>query len=489
MPVDPGATLLDSEARHLLRRAGLGPDQRTFDLIAGGTRGAAADRLLAFKPKAFKPGGSDLQKLHDKWVKFILKSNAPLQAKLALFWHDHFSVGFTKVQSTYHMARYVAVLHLYAKANFKDFVKTMGRTAAMMEFLDTVRNEAEIPNENYARELMELFTLGVKDYATPPQNNYTQDDIVQIARAFSGWRYDDRSRSYLDDSEHDFVADFPARGPKTIFQSTGGFGGAGRDFDDQGEGAQEIDRVVDILFDHVDSTGKNTVARRTAYRLCEFLAHPNPDLTGFVDQVVADSGFDATWDIGALVRSILCHDDFYLTAAADYSATGKKSVKWPIDYVVSTLRLVKMKPKGRYYQILGGTYSSLIDHLENMGQTIADPPSVFGWDWEGGWVSSATLLARYTFARDLVAWRGGGGFRPDKLMDLGLTDPDAIIDAAAAVLGVQDHLRAEDKTALHTYLTDGGANPTLDLFDYDLRNTKLHGLFALIMQSPAYQLH
>src|SRR6185369_4781812 len=320
MPVNPGASLSQSEARHLLRRAGFGPDQRTFDAIKNLTRGAAADYLLDFKPKAFKPGGSDFQKLHDKWVKFILKSKAPLQAKLALFWHDHFSVGYAKVQSTYHMARYIATLHLYAKGNFKDFAKTMNRTAAMMEFLDTVRNDAPIPNENYGRELLELFTLGVKDYATPPQNNYTQDDIVQIARAFTGWRYDDRSRAYLDDGEHDFVADFPGRGPKTIFQSTGGFGAAGRDFDDQGEGAQEIDRVIDILFDHTDSTGKNTVARRTAYRLCEYLAHPSPNLTGFVDEVVTNAGFATTWDIGALVRSILCHDDFYLNAAADYSS-------------------------------------------------------------------------------------------------------------------------------------------------------------------------
>jgi hypothetical protein len=100
----------------------------------------------------------------------------------------------------------------------------------------------------------------------------------------------------------------------------------------------EIDRVVDILFDHDGLDGKNTVARRTAYRLCEFLAHASPDLTNFVDQVVTDSGFATTWDIAALVRSILCHDDFYLTAAADYSAAGRKSVKWPIDYVaVSTL--------------------------------------------------------------------------------------------------------------------------------------------------------
>src|SRR5438477_12507642 len=103
MPVNPSAPLSPAEARHLLRRAGFGPDQRTFDLINGVTRGEAADRLLDFKPKAFKPGGTEFQKIHDKWVKFILKSKAPLQAKLALFWHDHFSVGNTKVQSTYHM--------------------------------------------------------------------------------------------------------------------------------------------------------------------------------------------------------------------------------------------------------------------------------------------------------------------------------------------------------------------------------------------------
>src|SRR5262245_12200118 len=157
MPVNPGASLSQSEARHLLRRAGFGPDQRTFDLVKNLSRGAAADYLLNFKPKSFKPGCGEFQTMHDKWVKFILKSKAPLQAKLALFWHDHFSVGFTKVQSTYLMARYIAVLHVYAKGNFKDFVKSMNRTPAMMEFLDTVRNDAGIPNENYGRELLELL--------------------------------------------------------------------------------------------------------------------------------------------------------------------------------------------------------------------------------------------------------------------------------------------------------------------------------------------
>jgi len=125
-----------------------------------------------------------------------------------------------------------------------------------------------------------------------------------------------------------------------------------------------------------------------------------------------------------------------------------------------------------------------------MGQTIGDPPSVFGWDWESGWVSSATLLARYNFARDVTSARdGGGAFRPDRFVSLTLTDPDDIIDAVAAVLGAQDHLTTSDKTALHAYLTDNGTNPTLNLNDFDTRNKKLNGLFALIMESPAYQLH
>jgi hypothetical protein len=275
-----------------------------------------------------------------------------------------------------------------------------------------------------------------------------------------------------------------------IFKTTGGFGPGGRAFDDQGEGPQEIDRVIDIILEHRDSQGKNTVARRTAYRLCQYLAHDKPSVTGFVDRVVDDSGFDTNWDIAALVRSILCHDDFYLTAGNDYSANGKKSVKWPIDFVVSTMRLLEMKPKGKYFQILGGSYRSMLDHLNNMGQVIGDPPSVFGWDWESAWVSSATMLARYNFARDVVSARdGSGGFRPDKLMDIGLTDPGDILDAAAEVLGLQDHLTASEKAVLIDYLTDNGARPSLDLTVYGTRNIKLHGLFALLMQSPAYQLH
>jgi uncharacterized protein (DUF1800 family) len=493
MPVNPGAALTDAHRRHLLRRAGLGPSPKEMQALAkADTRGQAADALLDFPAKPFKPGGKDFDRMHNKWFKFMQKTKYPLHSKLVLFWHDHFATGFSKVNDTKLMGEHIRLLHTYAKGDFRTFLKEMNRNPAMMEWLDTVRNEKAIPNENYGRELKELFTLGVNDLAPTPQPNYTQDDIVQVARAFTGWRYDSRNGdAYLAESEHDRNDEYLAeRGPKVIFKTTGGFGSGGRAFDDQGEGAQEIDRVIDIILEHRDSQGKNTVARRTAHRLCQFLAHENPSVTGFVDQVVTDSGFASSWDIGALVRSILCHDDFYLTAGADYSASGKKSVKWPIDFVVSTLRLLEMKPKGKYFQIFGGSYRSMLDHLTSMGQVIGDPPSVFGWNWESAWVSSGAMLARYNFARDVVSARdGSGGFRPDKLMDIGLTDPGDILDAAVETLGLQDHLSAAEKTILIDYLTDGGASSSLDLADYDTRNVKLHGLFALLMQSPAYQLH
>ena len=114
---------------------------------------------------------------------------------------------------------------------------------------------------------------------------------------------------------------------------------------------------------------------------------------------------------------------------------------------------------------------------------------MFGWDWESGWISSSTLLARYVFARDIIAARDSGRFKPEKLIEKDLTDPGAIADAVTDVLGVTDQFTAAERDELIVYLTDNGAVTELDLDDVDVRNTKLHGLFALVMQSPQYQLH
>ncbi len=105
MPVNPGAALTDADRRHLLRRAGFGPSPKDMQALSrASTRGQAADQLLGFPAKPFKPGGRDFDALHNKWVSGLLKTRFPLQAKLALFWHDHFATGFSKVNDTRLMA-------------------------------------------------------------------------------------------------------------------------------------------------------------------------------------------------------------------------------------------------------------------------------------------------------------------------------------------------------------------------------------------------
>jgi uncharacterized protein (DUF1800 family) len=486
---DQNTILNEAEVRHVLKRTIFGPSAKDWKKarnLPGLTRGDAADYVLGLKRKTLKLKGNGLEDLHNSWVKHLTKGKTPFLDKLVLFWHDHFSVAASAVNNTDATVQHMRNHYDLALGNFKDYVKAINKDPAMMIFLNTLQNNKDIPNENYGRELCELFTLGVFDLNGVA--NYLQDDIVQISRAFTGWRLDD-GVAYLRASQHDTEAEFPARGPKALFDNAHGFGVGGASFTTGGEGENEIDEVIDILFAHLDSDGENTVARRTAFRLLEFFAYAAPDKT-IVDEVLTASNFATTWDIQALVRAIFVHDVFFETMAEPpFSAATKKSVKWPIDYAISTLRIIKMKPKKRWLVIPGGSWSTMFTHLSNMGQIIGDPPSVFGWNWEAGWISSSTLLARYTFARDIVAAREGGRFRPDKLIDTDLTDPNEIADAVLAALGVAGQFTTAEHDELIDYLTDNGVNLSLDLDDDDTRNIKLHGVFAMVMQSPAYQLH
>jgi uncharacterized protein (DUF1800 family) len=405
-----------------------------------------------------------------------------------LFWHDHFACSYDKVDDIDLLRNQNRLFRLNCKGNFSVLVKAVNKDAAMMEFLDTVRNRRNDPNENYGRELQELFTLGVKDLLG--NANYEQADVFQIARAFTGWDYDDKGLAEFHDSRHDYTDDYPERGPKRIFKSTGGFGINGADYTTAGEGAQEIDGVIDVILQHRYGPGlRNTVADHIAHKLITYFAHPAP-AQSFVADVVDDSGFDSSWDLASVLKQIFVHDDFYLSAGPA-SAGTPKSVKWPIDFTVSALRLLHMKLHGKYQETQGGSYDVVLDQLTNMGQILFQPPSVFGWDWELSWMSSSALLARYAFARDLVASRDGGGssFQPAKVLDADvfeLTDAGDIVDAVADALGID--LAAAERTALIAYLTDNNPPTPVDLHDLDTVDRKLRGLFALLLQSPAFQL-
>ncbi len=502
-------TILDRRsARHLLRRSGFGASERVVDrwLRFGLTRGQAADELVSFTPAGFKPGGRSLGELHNAWVKYLLKARSGLNEKLVLFWHDHFATSFGKVGDEILVGRQNQVLRKACRGNMIDLVKAVNRDPAMMIFLDTVKNSKTEPNENYGREMLELFTLGTVDL--DGRRNYSdQKDPAAIARAFSGWGIDRTSGApVFRDSRHDTQAAYPERGPKILFgaddaspQGYGGFGPGGASFADAGEGAQEIDRVTEIVFAHRDGDGVPTVARRTAKRLFEFFAYgayrdaQGVDRGGFaspepgseerlaIDEVISRSGFATRWEVGALVREILVHDAFY----AGLDDPARKSVKWPIDFAVTTLKTLGVKLMGRDSRVPGLGDRSVYTHLSNMGQVVLNPPSVFGWDWEGAWVGSQSLLARFGFARDVYTARSTGGMRPEKLVDSTLTDPGAIVDAVAELLGVREDLSAGERAALVGYL---GAGP-VNLLDPVTVDKKLRGLIGLVLQSPAYQLH
>src|SRR6185436_16926503 len=141
-----GTVLDDAATRHLLRRTGFGALKKDIDFYSGMTRGAAADALLAYKPTGFKPAGPDLARAQNKWIKYMVKSKTPLQEKLTLFWHDHFATGFTKVLDVKRMGLQNRTLRLLGKGDMRVLVKAINKDAAMVEWLDTVRNHKDIPN-------------------------------------------------------------------------------------------------------------------------------------------------------------------------------------------------------------------------------------------------------------------------------------------------------------------------------------------------------
>jgi len=505
---DQNTPLTEADARQMIRRCGFGipaKDSKKFRVeeLAQLTRGEAADLFVDFKPKGFKPKSSEARAAHDKWVKYMFKrkKNLALQEKIVLFLHDHFATNFTdldaRIDSEKTSVRVLAEQNRTLRKNclgsFKDLVKLINVDVAMMWFLDTVFNKKFEPNENYGRELLELFTLGVKDLNG--SENYLQEDVIQVSRAFSGWVDDafKAGKSFLDPFEHDTTAEFPGRGDKEIFGVThptqghqvGGFVSP-QSFIVGGEAENEIDEVVEIIFQHTDTDGENTVARHLTFKLLEYFCYEGPD-KATVDAIIASSGFTTTWELKALLREIFVHDIFFETGAAPGAST-KKSVRWPIDYVLGTLRALRVQPKGKELQLQGGNFNDVVELLQDMGQVVLEPPSVFGWDWEQAWISSVGLLARYEFVRDVTTSRDSKPFQPEKLIDITLTTAADIVDAVTDQLGVTDQLTAAQRQALIDFVLAGESEP-LDLFDVDFREEKLHGLYALVLQSPAVVLY
>lgn len=357
------------ETFHLFRRAGFGLSLTEARQLAVASHDKIVNHLLSFNPytatkendltiylQAKKVAITDCgqTELQQGWLEVMLASPYPLQEKMALFWHNHFTSSINKVEDPRLMLDQNRYFRRYGLDNFAQMVRDMARDPAMLIYLDGTENTKDNPNENFARELMELFTIGI--------GHFTEQDVREAARAFTGWQLEDLNtdenqpssyRVYFSPDDHD-------DGPKTFMGQQGNFNG---------------DDILTILLQ------QRQVAYFIARKLWEFLVYPGP-----VDKIVTSLGnqfYDSGYDLKTLVKSILLHPEFLSDRA--YHAT----LKSPVELVVGSVKALGGK------QIEG-------EWLNAMGQALFAPPNVRGWISGRHWLNSATFLARVNFAGQLV---------------------------------------------------------------------------------------
>jgi uncharacterized protein (DUF1800 family) len=447
-------------AAHLLRRATFGPRPSEVDAAVDKGMNKTISGLFK-KPESDKyPGGYGnvyLDQIQAWWLRRMAATEAPLVEKLTLLWHNHFATGYSKVESAKFMHAQNRVLRKHALGSFRDMVHAVSKGAAMLIWLDGDANTDDNLNENFARELMELFTTGVLDQFGNP--NYTEQDVVEAARAFTGWDWDWPSGKFqFEPWNHDF-------GAKTSKGQTANFTG---------------EEIIDLLV--VDPA----TARRVAWRLFNQFAYP-VDLDDPVLDPLAQLYLDHDTAIRPMVEALFRMDEFY-------SPQAKHAlVKDPVDWYVGSLRMLKGKFSDKKSWFIYD-FSGTIQHL---GQSIFDPPSVFGWKDGLAWASSNGLFARAQHAADISESRKH--VKPPIVWDpIKLLPPKdqwpamtatALVERLVALLGSAP-FEASTIAHLVSYVETGpNGSPVTFVLDAEAVDVKVRGLVGLILACPEFQLH
>jgi uncharacterized protein (DUF1800 family) len=322
---------------------------KTFkDLVKQSTDKSQADKKL-LRQKLMMSNREAVLATISWWMRRMVDGPHPLQEKLTLFWHGHFVTSDKDERSASLMWNQNELLRKNAVGNFRTFVRQISRDPAMLDYLNNTQNRKAHPNENYARELMELFTLGI--------GNYTETDVKQGARAFTGWAHDGDDyifRKY----DHD-------EGIKTFLGRTGNFNG---------------DDVIDIIL------SQNVASRFISNKLFRFFAYEEID-----DQLAQSLGYEfqqANYEIRPLVKMILNSQAFYSPQAIG------AQIKSPVQLVLGTIRQMNLS--------MPRQPQALIQPLNQMGQVPFAPPNVRGWPGGRMWINTSTLFVRYNTAYRLI---------------------------------------------------------------------------------------
>ncbi len=350
---------------HLHRRAGFGATWSELQRDLRDGPGPSIDRFLhpgdpdpdlEARSRSLRDNAeSDLRCLQAWWLHRMLFGSQPLREKLTLFWHDHFATSVRKVQSLRSMAGQNDLLRRNALNRAGDLLREIGSDPAMLIWLDGGQSRIEHPNENYAREFLELFTLGV--------GNYTERDVREAARAFTGWKPDPSGAPAFRFEPGRFDAD-----EKTFFGSVGRF--------DAGD-------IVRLTLDRPEA------ARFLCRKLYRFFISETAPATEESIESLAAAMRDCDYSIEQVVATILLSKLFFSPIAI------RQRFLCPTEWTIGMLRALELAP--RQLRML-----ALAETCERQGQSLFQPPSVDGWAWGPAWLGSAAILERTNFAARIL---------------------------------------------------------------------------------------
>jgi hypothetical protein len=459
-------------AGHLYRRAAFGADRSELAAAVQDGLPATLQRILHGDTTREKfeytlkmvgdtlAGKDNIVVLRSWWLYALFNSFHPLREKMTLFWHNHFATSVAKVQRADLMYQQNQLLRRHALGNFRPFLLDISRDPAMLLWLDSNSNIKGKPNENYAREVMELFSLGV--------GHYTEKDVREAARAFTGW--------HTDGQKFEFNAAFHDADEKTVLAHKGNWDGG------------DVIRII------LEQPSAAQFLVRKLYRF--FISDAANPPASFLEPL-ADSFRKSDYDIAGVVKTMLQSRHFF----SDYAY--RQRIKSPVEFTIGAIRAAwNVKEKL--------TLQPIPSHLEAMGQDLFAPPNVKGWVGGRAWLNTATVLARNNFAQMVASGTmdevSNGRRRPFRFVgnspkrtdDKEGPDPPANSDAAAIVgeekitdpgqiadrlldVFLQGGISQPARSKLIAYLTEG--KPEAKTLNRRVRET-VHA----IMTMPEYQL-
>lgn len=447
-----------ARTRHLLRRAGFGASANELDEYVALGYSGAVDRLLNplslpddldVRGASLNADPSKLVDLQRLWLFRMANTKRPLQEKLALFWHGLFATANRKVNSPQLMWRQYQLFLAHGLGSFGELLLSVSQDPAMLIWLDGNANRRAAPNENFGRELLELFTMGI--------GTYTEDDVKAAARAFTGWfvKGERDNMNKLVGGTFAFTPQQHDGGSKTFLGETGNWNG------------DDILRII---------VRQPACATFIARRLFAYFVWDQP--TDATVRPFADLLMATNFDIRATLRAIFLAPEFH--SAAAYRA----KVKSPAELVAGTMRLLGVPVPTR----------ETVFGLAKMGQELFNPPNVGGWPSGRGWISTSSLLERFNFTNRLITARGSAKDPTtfDPATPLGGRQYATAAELVDYVLElfVDGDATAEQRVALIDYLErDERGRRVAFTMNARTLDSKVRGLLHLTMSTAQYQLN